>query len=162
MRALLFRVAGVGNRVAGVGPQVHGWSSDVGNGEAVEVMLRSVWGGVGGAEEEGSDLQNVGPFGGPKGVEKTPVDAVYRVDSFCRRFWSFQGGQDGRKALVQSAHGSWIPRRSAGRRNMAIWGLLGGQVGPFWGPKWVRRALWGTNLAKEKKRLLRGAFRRVP
>ena len=44
----------------------------------------------------------------------------------------------------------------------AIWAFLGRQVGPFWGPKWVRRALWGTNLAKEKKRPLRGAFRRVP
>ena len=55
---------------------------------------------------------------GPLGDEKTPVDAVYCADSFLLQVFGFsgtQGGQDGRKALVQSAHGSWIPCRSAGR-----------------------------------------------
>ena len=58
-------------------------------------MLRNVRGG--GAEEQGSDLQGCGALWGPKCVEKTPVDAVYRADSFCCRFLGFRGGQDGAK-----------------------------------------------------------------
>ena len=32
-----------------------------------------------------------GPLKGPKGVEKTPVDAVYRADSFCCRNLGYCG-----------------------------------------------------------------------
>ena len=56
-------------------------------------------------------------------MEKTPVDAVYNADGFfAHRFWDSQGGQDGRKASVWSAHESWIPRRSASRWNLGLCG----------------------------------------
>ena len=120
---------------------------------------------------------NVGHFGGPNGVE---MDAVYRADSFCRRFLGFQGGQDGRKALAQSAHGGCIPRRSAGRRNLGLcgrskwvqfgafwevkWGLFGvqnGYVGPFREPNWVEKTPVDAGSARpgEKKK---AAARRFP
>ena len=56
-------------------------------------------------------------------VEKTPVDAVYHADSFCCRFLGFQGGQGGRKALVQSAHGA-CKRRIVGGQDWCNLGLF--------------------------------------
>ena len=45
-----------------------------------------------------------------------------RYTAWIRFFCKFLGSQDGRKTLVQTAHGSWIPRRSAGCRNSGLCG----------------------------------------
>ena len=69
-------------------------------------------------------------FGGPKWVEKTPVEAVYRVDSFCCRFWV------GRPRWVQSVG----PERPSKLYTVyladPLWEAKMGAIWGLWDVKW--------------------------